>query len=77
MADISLRTCVWDGQKAADETDSLLGMGLLPGHTVSTMFFQLCCSLENDPFEIHLWLLKDNKISVIDVLQVSKHLAIQ
>lgn len=38
-------------------------------------FFQLCCSLENDPFEFHLWLLKDNKINVIEVFPVPKHLA--
>ena len=40
-------------------------------------FFQLFCSLENDLVEIHWWLFKDNKINVIDVLQVSKHLTIK
>ena len=40
-------------------------------------FFQLLCSLENDLVEIHWWLFKDNKINVIDVLQVSKHLTIK
>lgn len=40
-------------------------------------FFQLFCSLENDLVEIRWWLFKDNKINVIDVLQVSKHLAIK
>lgn len=53
---------------------TLLGMGLLR-QTIRTVFFQLCCSLENDPFEFHLWLLKDNKINVIEVFPVPKHLA--
>lgn len=45
-------------------------MGLLPRHTISTWFFQPCHFLERDPFEIHLWLLKDNKINVVDIFQV-------